>query len=36
MNAMLAVILLTIIRILIPFGLVLLVGSWFEHRKFAF
>jgi hypothetical protein len=36
MNALLAVILLTLIRFVIPFGMVLLLGSWLERRRPAF
>jgi hypothetical protein len=36
MNAMLAVILLTLIRIVIPFGMILLFGSWLERRRLAY
>jgi hypothetical protein len=36
MNATLAVVVLTLIRIVIPFGMILLIGSWLESRRLAY
>jgi hypothetical protein len=35
MNAVLAIVVLTLIRIVIPFGMILLIGSLLERRKVA-
>jgi hypothetical protein len=36
MNATLALVLLATIRIVIPFGMILLFGSWLERRRLAY
>lgn len=36
MNAMLAIVVLTLVRMVIPFGMILLIGSLLERRRLAF
>lgn len=35
MNGVLVIVVLTLIRVIIPFGIVLLIGSLVEHRRLA-